>query len=258
MTNIIPDKEQQEVMPLLKHLEELRKVIIISLIAIGAASIGAFFFSDHLLAILTKPVDDLGYKLVFIGMTEGVFTKFKIALLAGVIIASPVLIWQFWRFLVPALYPQEKRYIFRLVPISILLFVSGVIFAYFTVFRFAIFFLIKLAEEFEPMLTISKYFSFALTFLIPFGLVFEFPLVVYFLTKIEIISPEWLVRNRKYSLVGIFVLAAILTPGPDPVSQMMMVIPMVVLYEAGVFVARIVARKKQIKFGELAGEESSL
>lgn len=243
-------------MPFLKHLEELRRVLVICLVAIGIASIASFFFVDKILVIITKPLYDLGIKLVFTSMTEGIFTKFKIALLAGIVLAAPVIIWQFWRFIIPALYPHEKRYVYRLVPLSIVLFVSGVMFAYFTVFKIAIFFLIKLSGEFQPMLTISRYFSFVLTFLIPFGLIFEFPLVVYFLASIGIITPEWLKRKRKYAIVLIFILAAVFTPSPDPLSQIIMAAPMLVLYEAGILVASVVSKKRGAKFNELSGEES--
>ncbi len=252
------NEEKHEAMPLLKHLEELRRVIIVSLVVITVASIAAFFFVDQILAVLTKPVRDLGYTPVVTAITEGIFTKFKVALLAGAILASPVVLWQFWRFFVPALYPYEKRYVLKLVPISILLFAGGVLFAYFAVFPLAVYFLIKLAGGFEPMLTISKYFSFTLTFLIPFGLIFEFPLVIYFLAQIGVVTPEWLMRNRKYSIVSTFILAAMLTPGPDPLSQMIMAIPMLLLYEVGIFVAKIVVRKKRAKLNELAGEEGTI
>lgn len=258
MTEKALHETEQEAMPLLKHLEELRKVIIVSLVAVGITSIASFFFVDQILAVLTKPVRDLGHDIVFTAMTEGIFTKFKVALLAGVIAASPIILWQFWRFLVPALYPHEKRYILRLVPISILLFAGGVVFAYFAVFPLAVFFLIKLAGEFEPMLTISKYFSFTLTFLIPFGLIFELPLIVYFLAQVGVITPEWLVRNRKYSIVFTFILAAILTPGPDPLSQSIMAAPMLILYEVGILVAKVVARKRHARFSELAEEEGTI
>ncbi|MDH7576326.1 MAG: twin-arginine translocase subunit TatC [Bacillota bacterium] len=258
MPESVSQEKDQEAMPLLKHLEELRKVIIVSLVAIGVASIGALFFVDQILAILTKPVRDLGHAIVFTAMTEGIFTKFKVALLAGAVFASPVVLWQFWRFFVPALYPHEKKYVLRLVPVSILLFAGGVVFAYFAVFPLAVFFLIKLAGGFEPMLTISRYFSFTLTFLIPFGLIFEFPLIIYFLSLIGVVTPEWLVRNRKYSIVSTFILAAILTPGPDPLSQSIMAAPMLIFYEIGILVAKVVARKKRARFNELASEEGTI
>jgi len=252
--NNVPENKK-DAMSLVQHLEEFRRVIIISLAAIGIASIISFSYIDQIMSIITKPLDEQGLKLVYIAITEGIFIKFKIALIAGTVIASPIIIWQIWRFIVPALYPHEKKYIYRLVPISILLFVGGVVFAYYTIFPMAIFILIKLASEFDPMLTVSKYLSFTLAFLIPFGLIFEFPLVVYFLTKIGVITPNLLIHNRKYAIVISFVLAAVLTPGPDPISQIVMAVPMLVLYEVGILVSRVVAKKKAAKFKKLAGEE---
>lgn len=253
--NGAPDKDKQT-MGILRHLEDLRKVIIISLIAIVVASIISFAFIEQIVAIITKPLAEQGIKPVYTAITEGIFTYFKIALITGTVFASPVLLWQLWRFIVPALYPHEKKYLYRLVPISIILFIGGVVFAYYTVFPIAVYVLIKLASEFDPMLTISKYLSFTLAFMIPFGLIFELPLVVYFLTSIGVVTPEWLVRNRKYAIVITFILAAILTPGPDPISQLIMAAPMIILYEAGIIVAKIVTKKKDAKFRKLAGEES--
>lgn len=252
--NGAPDKDKQT-MGILQHLEDLRKGIIISLIAIAVASIISFAFIEQIVGIITRPLAAQGIKPVYTAITEGIFTYFKIALITGTVFAAPVLLWQLWRFIVPALYPNEKRYLYKLVPISIILFVGGVVFAYFTVFPIAVFVLIKLASEFEPMLTISKYLSFTLAFLIPFGLVFEFPLIIYFLTSIGVVTPQWLIRNRKYAIVITFILAAILTPGPDPISQLIMAAPMVVLYEAGILVAKVVAKKRDAKFRKLAGEE---
>lgn len=249
-------ENEKDTMSLVQHLEEFRKVIIISLAAIGIASIISFCYIEQIMGIITRPLEAQGLKLVYIAVTEGIFMKFKIALIAGTVFAAPVIIWQILRFIVPALYPHEKRYLYRLVPISILLFVGGVVFAYYTIFPMAIFILIKLASEFEPMLTISKYISFTLSFLIPFGLIFEFPLVIYFLTKIGVITPDLLIRNRKYAIVISFILAAVLTPGPDPISQIIMAVPMLVLYEAGIIVSKVVAKKKAAKFEKLAGEES--
>lgn len=250
-----PDKDIKA-MGILQHLEELRKVIIISLIAIAVASMISFTFIEQIVGIITKPLSAQGIKPVYTAITEGIFTYFKIALITGTLFAAPVLLWQLWRFIVPALYPHERKYLYKLVPISIILFVGGVVFAYYTVFPLAVFVLIKLASEFEPMLTISKYLSFTLTFLIPFGLVFEFPLVIYFLTSIGVVTPEWLIRNRKYAIVLTFILAAVLTPGPDPISQLIMAAPMIILYEAGIIVAKVVIKKKNAKFKKLAGEES--
>jgi len=246
--------DDQQTMTILSHLEELRKVIIISLIAIVVASIVSFAFIEQIMAVLTKPLAEQGINLVVTALTEGIFTKFKIALIAGTILASPVILWQIWQFIVPALYPHEKKYLSRLIPISIILFVAGVVFAYTTVFPVAVYILVQLGSEFEPMFTIGKYLSFTLTFLIPFGLIFEFPLVIYFLTSIGVVTPEWLIRNRRYAIVITVILAAVLTPGPDPLSQMIMALPMAVLYEVGILVSKVVAKKKR-KREEMASEE---
>lgn len=245
---------EEQAMGILQHLEELRKAIVISLIAIVVCSVISFVFIEQIVGIITKPLAAQGIKPVFTAITEGIFTYFKIALITGTVLAAPVLLWQAWRFFVPALYPHERKYIYKLVPISIILFVGGVVFAYFTIFPLAVYVLITLASEFEPMLTISKYLSFTLNFLIPFGLVFEFPLVIYFLTSIGVVTPQWLLHNRKYAIVITFVLAAILTPGPDPLSQLLMAAPMIVLYEAGILVSKVVAKKRNAKFNELNDE----
>jgi len=241
-------------MTILSHVEELRKVIIISLIAIVIASIISFAFIEQIMAVLTKPLAEQGINLVVTALTEGIFTKFKVALIAGTILASPVILWQIWQFIVPTLYPHEKKYLSRLIPISVILFVAGVVFAYTTVFPVAVYILVQLGSEFEPMFTIGKYLSFTLTFLIPFGLIFEFPLVIYFLTSIGVVTPEWLIRNRRYAIVITVILAAVLTPGPDPLSQMIMALPMAVLYEVGILVSKVVAKKKR-KREEMASEE---
>jgi len=241
-------------MSILQHLEELRKVIQVSVIAVLITSVVAFAFVDKLLAIVIQPALDAKIKLAVIGVTEGIFFKLHIALVFGALAASPILLWQFWRYLVPALYPNERRYIARLVPISVVLFVGGVVFAYFTVLRFMLIFLTRFSSEFSQMITISNYLAFTEHLLIPFGLLFEYPLLVYFMASIGWLSPDVLVRYRKYSIVGVFVIAAILTPSPDPLTMLIVASPMLVLYEVGVIVARVVARKRRIRLQELASQ----
>jgi sec-independent protein translocase protein TatC len=248
------DNSAPKKMSLLNHLEALRNVIMICVIAILVTSVAAFAYVDIFLSVVVKPATDLHIKLIYTGVTEGIFFKLHIALVFGAMAASPILLWQFWRFLVPALYPTERRYIARLVPISIVLFLGGVVFAYFTVLRFVLAFLVRVSSEFTGLITISNYLSFTEHLLIPFGLLFEYPLLVYFLAKIGILTPELLVRYRKYSIVGVFIIAAILTPSPDPLTMLIVAFPMVILYEAGIIVARIVFRKKRIQINKLADE----
>lgn len=242
---------KEKAMSWITHLEELRRVIIVSLVALLVATFSCFFYSDFLLSLLQKPIVAMDLKLVFIGVTEGFFTKIKLALYAGFVVSFPIIIWQIWRFIVPALYPHERRYVMILVPVSVLLFSGGVVFAYFTVFPIAIFFLLKIAGDLEPMITVGQYLSFCVAFLIPFGIVFEMPVVAMFLTRIGLISPQLLASKRKYALLIMFIVGAVLTPGPDPVSQLLMAVPMYLLYEVSILVSRFVRAKKDEKEPEL-------
>lgn len=235
-----------EKVTLLRHLEDLRKALLISLAAIVIAAFASFSYSDEILRIVQRPLTDLGMglSLVYIGVAEGFFVKMKLSLLAGLIIAFPIVAWELWSFIAPALYPHERRYVYLLFPIILILFAGGVLFAYFTILKMVLAFLIYISGDLQPMLTVDKYLSFVLTFTIPFGVVFELPVIVFFLTKIGVIGPETLSRNRKYALLVIFVIAAALTPGPDPISQTMMALPVYLLYEVSILVAKL-ARPKQ-------------
>lgn len=203
----------EEKQTILEHLEDLRKSLLISVVAIVIAAIAAFYFSDQILAIIQQPLKSLGLDLVFIGVTEGFYIKLKLAFYGGLVLAFPVIVWQIYRFIAPALFPKERKYFLILFPVMILLFVGGALFAYFVILKLVIGFLIMIAGDLEPMLTVDKYVSFVLAFTIPFGLVFELPVIVYFLTRMGIVSPEWLSAKRKYALLGIFIMAAVLTPG---------------------------------------------
>ncbi len=234
-----------EKVTLMRHLEDLRKALLVSIIAVVVAAIASFYYSDQILDIIQKPLKDLGMglDLVYIGVTEGFFVKMKLALLAGLVIAFPVVAWELWSFIAPALYPHEKRYVYTLFPIILILFAAGVLFSYFTLLKMVLAFMVYIAGELRPMITVDKYLSFVLTLTIPFGLVFELPVVVFFLTRIGIIGPDVLARNRKYALLAIFVVAAALTPGPDPISQTMMALPVYLLYEVSIWVAKLAQPK---------------
>lgn len=229
---------------IIEHLEELRKSLLVSIVAIILGAVVAFYFSDIILAMIQRPVKMLDLNLVFIGITEGFYIKMKLALWGGFVLAFPVVAWQIYRFVSPALFANEKKYVLILVPIMVVLFALGVVFAYVVVLPVAIAVLVLLAGDLEPMLTAEKYVSFFLTFTIPFGLVFELPVIVYFLTRLGVIDARWLAAKRKYALLAIFVAAAVLTPGPDPLSQVLMGVPIYVLYEISILVSKIFSRKK--------------
>ena len=234
----------EEKQTILEHLEDLRKSLIISVVAIILAAVVAFYYSDYILAIIQQPLKSMELDLIFIGITEGFYIKLKLAFYGGLILAFPVIAWQIYSFVAPALFANERKYVLILFPLMILLFAGGVLFAYFGVLNLVITFLIMVAGDLEPMLTIDKYVSFVLAFTIPFGLVFELPVVVYFLTRLGIVTSEWLSQKRKYALLIIFILAALLTPGGDPISQCLMGIPVFILYEISILVSKL-SRPKQ-------------
>ena len=230
-----PEKKQT----LIEHLEDLRKSIIIILIAIIAAAVLCFSHSEQILNLIMSPLNSYDEKLIVTGVTEAFMVKLQLSFLGGFILAFPVVIWALWRFVKPALYPHERKYVYFLIPITTILFAGGVLFAYFGVLRLILGFLIYIAgNNLETMFKVDQYVSFVLAFTIPFGLVFELPVVVFFLTKMGIVTYEAMASKRRYALLIIVILAAALTPGPDPFSQMLMAGPGYLLYEISIWVAK--------------------
>jgi sec-independent protein translocase protein TatC len=240
------DLTPEDKQTILEHLEELRKALIVSVIAIIVAAVASFSFNEQILALVTSPLTNLNENLVVTGVTEAFFVKLKLAFLSGFIIASPIVLWSLWNFFKPALYPSERKYIYVLLPLSLLLFAAGVLFAYFGILQLVLkFFLFIAGESLETMFKVDQYVAFVLAFTIPFGLVFELPIVIYFLTIIGVVRYEVLARNRKYALLIIVILAAALTPGPDPISQLMMAGPVYLLFEISIWISKWAGRKKR-------------
>jgi len=231
-----------EKMPLRFHLEELRTRLIRSLVAVGAAMGGSYYFREELMAIITRPlvfVMPKGSHLIFTGLPEAFLNYLKISLFSALVISAPFILYQLWKFISPGLYASEKKYVVPFVLSSTILFSGGVLFAYFLVLPPAFGFFMEFSTDFlRPMLTLREYLSFATRLLLAFGVIFEIPVVIFFLSRIGVVSARTLSRQRKYAILIIFILAAILTPTPDAFTQMMMALPMIVLYEAGILVAR--------------------
>lgn len=238
--------------PILEHLNELRRVLIISIIALLIGTVVAYvFFLEDAMALIMDPINVLEVDLNFFQVAEGFLTQLKVALLAGCIIASPVILWQIIRFILPALYKHERKIFFVLIFSCILLFVSGISFGYFFVLRLGLkALLFTLSGDFIPVISAASYVSFVLSFLIPFGLVFEIPLFVYFLTKAGIVNPNMLRSKRKYMILIVLILAALLTP-PDVISQLFLAMPMMLLYELSINISEIVYKRKQKKEAKL-------
>ena len=234
-------------LPFTDHLDELRHRLIISLVGIGLGFAIAYGFSQQLLLLLQRPMPT---RLVFIAPTEAFFVNLKVAFYAGLFLSVPLLLFQVWKFVAPGLYEHERRYSFPFLIISTILFLLGAIFAYIVILPIALHFLISQGGElWQPNITLSNYLSFCMRLILAAGLVFEFPVLIYFLTKVGVVTPEFLVKNRKacFGLNGLsflFVIAAILTP-PDVFSQVMLAVPLFLLFEVSIFVAKRVASGRE-------------
>lgn len=225
---------------ILEHLEELRRRIIISVVALVAGTVAAWFFSGQVLDFLTVG----GVKPVQTGVAEVFMIQIRLSLIMGLIVALPVIIYQIAAFVLPALEPGEKVYLYIFLPGSVFLFALGAAFAYFGVLPFALkFFLGFGSDRFTPVISISSYIGFITGLIIPFGVVFELPLVVLILSKIGLVTPEFLSRQRKFAILIIFIIAAVMTP-PDVFSQVVMAGPMIVLYEISIWISRVARKKK--------------
>lgn len=248
-----PDEEPEErPMTLLEHLGELRKRLARGFLAILIGFFACYGFAKELFYYLSLPllkVMPADAKFIYTGVAEGFFVDLKVSFVAGVFVACPFLFYQIWAFIAPGLYDEEKRYVVPLALASALFFLGGGLFCYFVVFPFAFeFFMSYSTDNIVAMLSIGEYLSFALKMLIAFGLIFEMPLFSFFLSRMGIISAQWMRNVRKYAVLAVFVVAAILTP-PDVFSQLLMAAPMLVLYEISIWVAALVGKKKKAKNG---------
>lgn len=239
-------EDSDEKLPFTAHLEELRDRLIISFIAVAIGFAISYFFKEQLFDILVTPLKEVmkeGDTLVYTGLPEAFFTYLKVSFLAGFIVASPVIIYQFWTFVAPGLYTKEKRLLIPIIFLSTFFFIGGALFGYFIVFPYGFqFFLGFATETIRPLPAMKEYLSFSSKLLLAFGLVFELPLVITFMAKLGLVSVAFLKKNRKYALLLFFVGSAILTP-PDVVTQIMMAIPLMFLYEISIIGARVFGKK---------------
>jgi sec-independent protein translocase protein TatC len=252
-------------MSFLEHLGDLRKRITLSLIAVCVTFVFAFNYSEQILEFLMFPLrytmdfsvknrylyfipqDKLhNTKLVFLSPAEGFWMNMKIAMVAAVILALPVIFQQLWSFISPGLHSREKKYVVPFVLIATTLFLVGGAFCFFIVLPFAMGFLLtyKIGDFMMPMLSVGQYTDFCLKFILAFGAVFELPIVIIFATRMGFVTTKTLAKNRKYAILIAFIVAAILTPTPDAFNQTLMAVPMILLYEVGILAARIFVRSK--------------
>jgi sec-independent protein translocase protein TatC len=255
MASKISSDEKQ---PFLSHLEELRKRLIVSAIGVGCAFFVAYFFKEDLFKLLIIPLKDVmpqGDRLIFTNLPEMFITYLKVSLIAGILVSTPLIFYELWMFIAPGLYQHEQRFVIPFVICSSFLFTAGALFGYFIVFPFGFKFLMGYTNEYVKALpSVREYFSFSTKLLFAFGLVFEMPVVVFFLAKMGLVTPQAMRRKRKYAILMAFVVGAVLTP-PDVLTQVMMALPLLVLYEVSIFVSKFAAKKKKEK-AEAAEEEA--
>lgn len=237
-------------MPFTAHLAELRRRLIICCIAVGFGFGLCYYFSKPIFKVLMLPLLEAlpeGEQLIYTSLPEAFFTYLKVGFWGGVILALPVIFHQLWGFVAPGLYRKERRYLIPFIIFATLMFMVGGFFGYFVVFPFGFKFFLGFSDEsIRALPAVQQYFSLALKLLFGFGLVFELPLVMVFLAKMGLVNADILARSRKYALMLVFVVAAILTP-PDVVSQVLMALPLMVLFEISIILVRIIQTKKAEK-----------
>lgn len=249
-------------MPLTGHLEELRKRIFISLVGVVVFFAVAFNYSEDLFQFLTLPlrsylafsirypyimlmVKKVYPSLYFFAPAEGFWMHVKISALAGLVVTIPLILYQAWKFISPGLHANEKKYVLPFVLVGTTLFLMGAAFCFFIVLPFAMQFLLTYkTQSFTPMLSIGFYMDFALRFILAFGVIFELPVAIIVLARLGIVSPRGLAKKRKFAVLLAFVGAAILTPTPDAFTMILMALPIILLWEVGVFMARFVVKRK--------------
>ncbi|MBU1342127.1 MAG: twin-arginine translocase subunit TatC [Proteobacteria bacterium] len=242
----------EEKSPFTEHLGELRDRLVRSFIAVGIGFLVAYFFKEKLFDILVAPLvtamgDNENTRMIFTGLPEAFFTYLKVSLLAGIVAATPVLFYEFWMFVSPGLYRTEKKYFLPIVFLSVFFFAIGSSFGYFIVFPYGFkFFLGFATDTIYAMPSMKEYLSFASKMLLAFGFVFELPLVLTFMARMGLVNVQFLKKNRKYAILIFFIGAAVITP-PDVVTQIMMALPLMVLYEISILGAKIFGKKKTVE-----------
>lgn len=235
---------QGKKLSVLGHLRELRQRLMKSVIAVIITTAVAFIFADQIFAILVAPAG--GTPLIFVELTEMFTTYFKVCLIAGTVLAMPVIMYHFMMFITPALKPAERRAMYLALPWIMLMFALGVIFAYFVLLPRGLEFLFGFGSEIAvPQIRIGNYVTIVARFLLAMGLVFEVPVVLTFLARVGLVTSKKLAQKRRVSIIIVFVVAAIITPTVDPVNQSLVALPLLGLYEMSIWLAKVAERRRK-------------
>jgi sec-independent protein translocase protein TatC len=253
-------RKSPDEMTFLEHLEDLRKRIFLAFISVFIAIIPAYIYSKNIFEFLSRPVNQYlpeGTKLAFRTLTEPFMLYLKVAFLTALFGAAPIIFYQIWKFIAPGLYQKEKKYVVPFVVFTTVFFFGGAAFGYYVAYPFACRFFINLGSDFQPVITVNDFFSLTIKMLLGIGLVFEMPTLVFFLSRMGIITSRWMIKNFKYAVLAVFIVAAIITPSPDMVNQTIIAVPMLLLYGISILVALIFGRerKKRRKGKEVSGDD---
>ncbi|MBI2212379.1 MAG: twin-arginine translocase subunit TatC [Acidobacteria bacterium] len=235
-------------MSFLEHLDELRRRLIISTITLLVAFLVCWNYAPEIFAFLERPILQFlqpGEKLAYTSITSPFMLYMKVAFLSAIFVASPVVLLQLWLFIAPGLYPKERYYALPFILFATLFFVGGGWFGYDVVFPMACKFFVEIGRDFNQVITVDDYFSFASKMILAMGLVFETPILVFFLSRLGIVTPQFLLRNFKYAVVAIFIIAAVITPTPDMVTQAALAVPMILLYSLGIAISFFFGKKRE-------------
>lgn len=241
-------RKSPDEMTFLEHLEDLRKRLFKAIIALLIAVIPCWVYSPEIYRILARPVTQFlpeGTKLAFTSLTAPFTLYMKVAFLSAAIVTSPFIFYQIWKFIAPGLYQKERKYVIPFVLATTLFFLGGACFGYFIAFPFACRFFLKLGSDFQPVITVDTFFSLTIKLLLGIGLVFEMPTLIFFLARMGIVTARWMLKNFKYAILLIFIIAAIITPTPDMVNQSILAVPMIGLYSLSILIAAIFGKKKK-------------
>jgi sec-independent protein translocase protein TatC len=245
------EKEPMPTMGFLDHLEELRKRIVYSIVAVAVGTGLSWGYRERIYAVMQRPIMDalrnhgLAEKLVYLNPTDPFNLYLKIAMLAGLFLTSPFVLYQVWMFISPGLYRNEKRYVMPFMVSTITLFTLGGYFGYKIAYPRALDFFIGFSGQFQPMITVGEYTQLFLSIVLGMGLIFEMPILVFFLAFMGIMTPSFMIKNFRYAILVIFVLAAVVTPTPDIVNMCVFAAPMLALYALSIGVAWMVHPKQR-------------
>jgi len=252
-----PLVEHARSMPLLAHLEELRKRIIFSVLGVLVGFLSCWSFADRIFGLMQQPIiqalrhHGIGGGLVYLNPTDPFNLYLEVALVGGLFAASPFVFYQLWLFVAPGLYRKEKRYVLPFLLSTVGLFIAGGLFGYKMVYPASLDFLIGYGQRFQPMITIGEYTKLFVTIIIGLGLIFEMPILVFFLALMRVITARWMLRNLRYSILVIFIVAAVVTPTADILNMCLFAAPMLALYAISIGVAWLVDSKRERKSGAL-------